>query len=491
MTLTLFELSALLLVATGAFGWLNQRFVHLPHTIGLLVMGLAASLLLVCVELAFPDRQLHEALTGILRQVDFSAALLDGMLAFLLFAGALNVDIAALRERVWAVGAMATAGVLISTVVVATGFWMAGQALGSPVPWAWALVFGALISPTDPVAVLGTLREVEVPGSLQLDLSGESLFNDGVGVVVFMALLGIAQGQHGIDLGEIGRLFALEALGGAALGLATGYLAYRAMHAIDDYSVEVLISLGLVAGTYALADRLHLSGPIAVVVAGLLIGNRGPRYAFSDLTRRYLCGFWTLLDEMLNAVLFLLIGLEVLVLRFDASFAWVLVVAVPLALAARLAAVSVPVLALGRWQGFAAGTIPVMTWGGLRGGISVALALALPETEAKAVILAATYTVVVFSLVVQGLTLARVVAWATPEASEAGSRSWRAAAMRTARSCSSAGSSMCRRPAPSIIARWLRIARRCASVRTVGASLPRMSASSIRIAGWLCAAWRI
>jgi CPA1 family monovalent cation:H+ antiporter len=409
MALSLFELFSLLLATTALFAWVNQRFIRLPHTIGLLLMGLAASLALVGLELLFPAEQLHAELVAILDQVDFSATLLDGMLAFLLFAGALNIDLTALRDRAWAVGVMAIGGVLISTAIVGGGFWLASGWLGSPVPLAWALVFGALISPTDPVAVLGTLKEVRIPESLRLVLSGESLFNDGVAVVVFLALLGIATGSVGVDPVQIGELFALEALGGAVLGLATGYLAYRAMRAIDDYPIEVLISLSLVTGTYALADRLHMSGPIAVVVAGLLIGDRGPAEAFSDLTHRYLFGFWTLIDEMLNAILFLLIGLEVLVLRFDASFFGTMAAAVPLALVARLVAVAIPVVALGRWQRFARGTIPILTWGGLRGGISVALALSLPETDAKPMILAATYTVAVFTLVVQGLTLGRLV----------------------------------------------------------------------------------
>ncbi len=418
MTLSIFELASLLLVATALFGWLNQRFVRLPQTIGLLIMGLAASLLLVGLELAFPGEDLHETLEGVLRQVDFSATLLDGMLAFLLFAGALHVDLAALRDRAWVVGGMATVGVVVSTLLIGGGFWLAASLLGSPVSPAWAFVFGALISPTDPVAVLSTLRQVRVPQSLKLDIAGESLFNDGVGVVVFTMLVAIADSQGGAGAGKLAELFAVEALGGAAFGFATGYLAFRAMRAIDDYPVEVLISLALVTGTYALAARLHLSGPIAVVVAGLLVGNQGPAHAFSDLTQRYLFGFWTLIDEMLNAVLFLLIGLEVLVLRFDSSFAWVVVAAVPLALAARLAAVTLAVGTLAPWQQFVPGTVAVLTWGGLRGGISVALALSLPETEAKAPILAATYAVVVFAIVVQGLTLQRLVVRVTGQSGD-------------------------------------------------------------------------
>jgi CPA1 family monovalent cation:H+ antiporter len=409
--LSAFDLIAVLLVLTAAFGWINHRLIRLPHTIGLLVMGLGASLVLIGVELAFPDVALYEDLTGIIRQIDFQDAVLNGMLAFLLFAGALHVNLASLRRRAWAVGTMATAGVIISTAIVGVGFWLIADAVGVPVPFAWALVFGALISPTDPVAVLSTLREVDVPQTLETDMTGESLFNDGVGVVVFTVLVAVAAGAEGgrIDLLHIGELFFVEALGGAVLGLVTGYVAYRAMRAIDDYPIEVLISLALVAGTYTLAAKLHMSGPIAVVVAGLLVGNRGPSHALSEETQQYLFGFWTLIDEVLNSVLFLLIGLEVLVLRLDPSFAWLAVFAVPLALCGRFFAVSVPVLILSATQSFVRGTIPVLTWGGLRGGISIALALSLPEVEEKSLILAATYAVALFTIIVQGLSLRALV----------------------------------------------------------------------------------
>lgn len=410
--MSIFELSALLLSLSAVLGWVNLRFLRMPHTIGLLVMGLAASLLLVLLEVAYPEEQLHDALVAALRQIDFSATVMEGMLAFLLFAGALHVDFGALRSRASSVALMASAGVLVSTAVVGVGLWLLADSLGVPVPLAWALVFGALISPTDPVAVLSTLKVVQVPPALETEMKGESLFNDGTGVVLFTVLLAVAVGTgegHAAPtpLGIL-RLFLVEAGGGAMLGAAAGWLAYRMMREVDDYPTETLITLGLVTGTYALGSALHLSGPIAVVVAGLLVGNRGPRDALSDETQRHLFGFWTLLDEILNSVLFLLIGLEVLVLRFEPGFAPIAAGAVILSLAGRFAAVSVPVLALRRRLAFGPGTIPLLTWGGLRGGISVALALSLPETEVKPVLLAATYAVVVFSIAVQGSTLARV-----------------------------------------------------------------------------------
>ena len=409
--LSVFDLISILLVLTAAFGWINHRFIGLPHSIGLLVMGLGASLVLIAVELAFPRILLYADLAAVIRQIDFQETVLNGMLAFLLFAGALHVDLSVLRERAWTVGAMATVGVIISTAVVGVGMWLAGKALGIPVPLAWALVFGALISPTDPLAVLSVLKAVKVPKTLEIEMTGESLFNDGVGVVIFLALLAAAANADGsFGLVHIGELFVVEALGGGLLGLVTGYAAYRAMRAIDDYAIEVLLSLALVTGTYALAGKLHMSGPIAMVVAGLLIGNHGKRDALSDVTQRYLFSFWTLIDDILNSVLFLLIGLEVLVLRLDPSVAWLAVLAVPLALCARLFAVSIPVFALSASHTFVRGTIPVLTWGGLRGGISIALALSIPEVQEKSAILAATYAVVLFTVIIQGLSLRAVAA---------------------------------------------------------------------------------
>ncbi len=324
MLVTAFEIISILLVLTAAFGWINHRFIKLPHTIGLLVMGLGASLVLVGTNYALPGALLFNDLEGIVRQIDFQATVLNGMLAFLLFAGAMHVNLSVLWLRAWPVISMATIGTIISTFVVGVGFWIIARALQVPIPFAWTLVFGALISPTDPVAVLSTLKLVRVPQTLEIDMAGESLFNDGVGVVIFTVLLAAAVGADGagLDALHIGRLVFVEALGGAALGLAMGYIAYRAMRAIDDYPVEVLISLALVTGTYTLAAKLHFSGPIAVVVAGLLIGTHAPRDALSDETQRHLFGFWALIDEILNSVLFLLIGLEVLVLRLDLSFAW-------------------------------------------------------------------------------------------------------------------------------------------------------------------------
>ena len=404
-----FDLIASLLTATAIFAWINQRFLRLPPNIGLLVMGLCTSLLLTGIEYVIPSTSVYNALENTICQIDFRKAVMDGMLAFLLFAGALHVDFGRLHSRAMFVGILATVGVIISMVIVAAGLSGVAALLGLPVSFAWALVFGALIAPTDPVAVLTILKSADIPEILETDMSGEALFNDGIGVVLFTIALQAAVSSGGLDLPEAGQLLLVEAGGGALLGLITGYIAYRALQAIDDASVEVLISLALVTGTYALANKLHMSGPVAVVVAGVLIGNRAASYAMSDLTRRYVFGFWTLTDDILNAVLFLLIGLEVLVIGFDPTFLPVWIVAVPLVLLARFLAVAGPVLVLSRWKDFVRGTIPVLTWGGLRGGISVALALSLPDSPARPTILAATYAVVLFTVIVQGLSLNWVI----------------------------------------------------------------------------------
>ncbi len=336
---------------------------------------------------------------------------MEGMLAFLLFAGALHVDFSFLKSQAWAIGLMASFGVILSTFIVGFGMYYLSGLLGVQVPFIWSLVFGALISPTDPVAVLSLLKSINVPAALEAKIAGESLFNDGVGVVVFVILLTIATATGGdeITVLEIAELFVVEAIGGAVLGGVTGWLAYRAMSTMDEHMLEILVSLGVVAATYALALRFHLSGPIAVVITGLLIGNRGARIAMSEHTQKSLFGFWELIDEMLNSVLFLLIGLEVLVISLDPAFSWLALATIPLVVFSRFISVSTPILLLSIRQTFSAGAIPVLTWGGLRGGISVALALSLPAIPEKSLLLSCTYAVVLFSIIIQGLTVKTVV----------------------------------------------------------------------------------
>lgn len=436
--LSLFEIAALLLVLSAALSWLNHAYLKLPHTIGLLVMALLTSFVIIAMEALFPVLQVYETLTGAIGQIDFNETLMKGMLGFLLFAGALHVDIGKLRNAKWAIGSMATFGVVLSTFIVGTGFFFLTKLFGVDIPYIWALVFGALISPTDPVAVLSILKTVKMPKSLETKIAGESLFNDGVGVVVFTLIVAIATGaagghamleqwdvagpimasttgaHPGVGVLDVIELFLVDAVGGAILGGIAGFIGYKMMARIDEHAIEVLISLALVAGTYAIAQNInilghHLSGPIAVVVAGLMIGNKGAAFAMSEHTREYLFGFWEMIDEILNSVLFLLIGLEILVLGLSSDFLLITLLAIPLVLIARLCAVFVPMKVIGTFKNFTKGAIPVLTWGGVRGGISVALALSLPDNEYKPLILTATYGIVIFSIIAQGLTVKKVV----------------------------------------------------------------------------------
>ncbi|WP_394196930.1 cation:proton antiporter [Litoreibacter albidus] len=403
------QIASLLLVLAAAFGTVNYLFLKLPSAIGILIVALLASLAIMALDLVAPQLGVATEVRAVVKSIDFSEALLEGMLGLLLFAGALHVKLADLKGEWRVVALMATLGVGLSTVIAGFGFaWMTGM------PIMIALVFGALISPTDPVAVLGVLRQANLKKSMETQIAGESLFNDGVGYVVFLVLVGVAfpaldahgEAHGGGGLSAAAQLFLQEAVGGALLGVVLGFLTFRVMRRIDDYALEVLITLALAFGGYSLAVYLHLSGPVMAVCAGLLIGDVGSKYGMSETTRRYVDGFWQLIDEILNAVLFLLIGVEVFAVAFSVDGIVAGVFAIALALVARFVAVSVPVLLLRPFRGFSKGVIPIMTWGGLKGGISVALALSLPEGEWKPVILTATYVVVIFSIIVQGLTVA-------------------------------------------------------------------------------------
>lgn len=411
---SLFELIALLLTAAAALSWVNRRFLGMPRSIGLLVMAIAAAGLLLLADAAWPRAHLLRQLRETLSRVTFDALVMDGLLAFLLFAGALQVDLGALRRRALQVFALAFVGTILSTAVVGLGAWAVARALELPVTLPWALVFGALISPTDPVAVSSTLRQVALPESLETELQGESLLNDGIGIVLFLVALRFATHAGGTDAAAVARLLATEALGGVALGVATGGIAYLAMRTVDDPPVEILVSLALVTATYALASRLALSGPLATVAAGLLIGEKAPRDALSDTSRRVVFGFWATIDEVLNALLFLLIGVEVLVIGFEGVSPTFALAAIPIALLARLVAVSVPLPFLAGLGGVSVRNVPLLTWAGVRGGVSIALALSLPEGAAKPDLLAATYAVAIFTIVVQGLTLPAVARRTVP-----------------------------------------------------------------------------
>lgn len=405
--MTLFNLFALLITATALLSYINIRFLRLPTPIGAMVAALSLSLLLIL--LGSVGLGVAGWAESILDRLDFGSLLMDGMLSFLLFAGALHVDMSNLLERRWAILSLATVGVILSTILVGGGFYLLSSVLGVGITWPYALLFGALISPTDPIAVLGILRSAGAPRTMEAKIIGESLFNDGVGVVVFSLLLGWAVRGEPLSLGGPMALFLKEAAGGALFGLFLGYLAYRLVRAVDDRTVEVLVTLALVSGGYSLAGALHTSGPIAMVVAGLFIGNHGRLLGMSPHTREHLDTFWELLDEILNAMLFVLIGLEVLVLRISLAYFLVAAATIPLVLAVRFASVGLPISILRLVRSYGRGSVTLMTWAGLRGGISIALALSIPESPQRSPILFATYGVVLFSILVQGLTVHRAV----------------------------------------------------------------------------------
>jgi len=334
---------------------------------------------------------------------------MQGMLSFLLFAGALHINLNDLAKQKWVISSLATVGILTSTFIVGGASYFLLNQLGIELSFIYCLLFGALISPTDPIAVLGILKSADAPKTLETKIAGESLFNDGVAVVVFIVLLGIATGGHEISASHILLIFLEEAVGGVVFGFSIGWITYQLLKQVDNYQVEILLTLALVMGGYALASAIHVSGPIAVVVAGLLIGNHGRTFGMSDHTREHLDTFWELIDEILNAVLFVLIGLEVLILPFTTDVLMVSLLLIPLLLIARFISVAIPITLMKKRREFTHGAIRILTWGGLRGGISVALALSLPPGEARDVILAITYVIVVFSIVVQGLTIGKLV----------------------------------------------------------------------------------
>ena len=411
-----FSISGILLTLAALFGYANNRWLKLPTTIGIMLISLVFSMVLIGIGSLNPGAEIVDRAQDILDFVDFDDTLLKIMLGYLLFAGALHVNLADLASQKRLIGILATIGVVISTLIVGSAMYLLLQVFGitlgdgQPVPFIYCLLFGSLIAPTDPVAVLGILKTAGAPKSLETKITGESLFNDGVGVVVFLFLLELVRGRiaHGtvnVDWLEATKLFGIEAAGGIGLGLILGYVAFRMLKTIDNYQIEVLITLALVTGGYSLATHLHTSGPLAMVVAGLMIGNQGRTFAMSDTTREHLDKFWELVDEILNALLFALIGLELLVLTLKGSYLAIGVVAIVIALAARFIAVSIPVTLLKPFRDFSPRAIRILTWGGLRGGISVALALAIPQEAGKELFLTATYVIVIFSIAVQGLTL--------------------------------------------------------------------------------------
>ena len=403
----MFDAAIAALVLTALLAWLNQRFAGLPTTIGVMVIALLLSSVLIGLD-QLGYSELRDFAQSLLESIDFSQLLMQGMLSLLLFAAALHVDLSELLEFKWQIATLAVFGTIASTVIIGFALWWLLPLAGVTLPLPYCLIFGALISPTDAIAVMGILRSAGAPRSMELVISGESLFNDGVAVVMFALMVAMATSGEAPTLARGAWLLLVEGGGGIALGLVLGYVTFRLLKSIDSYQEEVLITLAAVLGGYELADRLGVSGPLAMVVAGLIVGNHGRALAMSDKTRQQLDMFWGLLDSILNALLFVLIGLEILVIRFSADLILAGVVAVALTLAARVASVGAPILVFGRVFKLPEGSLKVLTWGALRGGISVALALSLPHGAQRDLVLVLTYAVVLFSILIQGLTIGRI-----------------------------------------------------------------------------------
>ncbi len=409
--MSLFDIIAILITITAIFSYLNFRYLRLPATIGVMLISLVFSIGIILLKYVGLDFTLQAE--HILNRIDFDATLMHGMLSYLLFAGALHVNLEDLAKQKWLIVSLATFGIVVSTFIIGTLTWLALGMLGIEISYIYCLLFGALISPTDPIAVLAILRGAGTPKSLETKITGESLFNDGVGVVVFILISGIIISGQDITFGSVTTLFLEEAVGGAAYGLILGGITYWMLRRVDNYQVEILLTLALVTGGYALATAIHVSGPIAVVVAGLMIGNQGRLLAMSDITREHLDTFWELIDEILNAILFVLIGLEVLIIQFDLNTSIAGFIAVFIVLLGRFISVGVPITVMRKYKEFTPHAIKILTWGGLRGGISVALALSLPASPEREVILTITYFVVIFSILVQGLTISKLIKLST------------------------------------------------------------------------------
>lgn len=412
------ELPAIILTCVSIFGFINHRYLKLPITVGLVLIALVSALIVLGIDSIAPALGVSETVQNWLDEIDFNRTLMHGMLSFLLFAGALHVDLETLIEAKIRVATLATIGVILSTIINGSGFYFLCHLFGIQIDYLLCLIFGAVVSPTDPVAVLALLKRVKVPKKLEATVAGESLFNDGVAVVIYSILVTVAFGAsiggggHALGASEIVGLFVREAFGGALLGIVCGYFAFLLMRRMDDYVIEVITTIALVTGAYTIALHLHISGPIAMVVAGVFIGNTGRRLAMSEETRSHVTQFWHLVDEILNAALFVLIGFQIIMLSYQISILVISVLCVPLAVGARWLAVFTPLQVLSRLVEKPRGDVIILTWAGLRGGISVALALSLPDISAKPLILTATYTVVVFSILIQGLTIEKVIRWA-------------------------------------------------------------------------------
>ena len=395
----------------SVFGYLNARFIKLPTTIGLMLISIVFSLGVLLIGNYYPDILAYE--NKLMSQIDFRDIVLNGILSFLLFAGALQVDVSKLKEQRWPVLIFSTLGVLISTFLVGALLYYTLVFLHNSIPFLHCLLFGALISPTDPVAIMGILKKAGIIKSLEVKIVGESLFNDGVGYVLFLTILGILQSGTGIgsaNISDISFLFLKEMGGGLFLGALLGWLTYKALSRIDDYEVEVMITLAMVMGGYSFADMLGFSGPITMVVGGLFIGRRiGDKKMVSEKSETYVNKFWQLIDVLFNALLFLLIGLEFITVDFTKPAIIAGIISIPVVILSRYISLKALILLMYKWVPFESKTTLVMTWGGLRGGISIAMALSLPDSVSRTLLITITYIIVIFSILVQGLTLEKVV----------------------------------------------------------------------------------
>ena len=404
----LFTIITFLVVLSGIFGYINIRFLKMPQTIGLMILAIMFSLTLIIANYFFPLYfHFTEELVG---RINFSEVLLDVMLSFLLFAGALHTDTNLLKKERRSIGIFSFFGVLISTISIAGLLFFFLQVIDQPTHFIFCLLFGALISPTDPIAVLGILTKAKVPKKIEINIVGESLFNDGIGVVIFLSIIEvIRKGVENFGVGDILLLLLREAGGGIVFGLLLGYITYLLLKSIDHYETEVIITLAAVMGGYLLASYLHISGPLAIVVTGLYIGGHNRRQAaMSETTELYVDKFWELIDVLMNAVLFVLIGLEILLIDFNIKYLLIGITAIPFVLLSRYLALRIPLLLSRKWIEMDRKSLLLMTWGGLRGGLSIAMALSLTKDEPKEMFVFITYVVVLFSLVVQGLTVGKL-----------------------------------------------------------------------------------
>lgn len=406
--MSFYQVIEALVVISAIFAYVNKKLFQLPLTIGLMFLSTLLSLTLLVLNFFYPD--LLTPITKIIKELDFSSIVLDILLSFLLFAGALHTDYAQLRKNKISIILFAFFGVIISTFLVAGTLYFLTGFIGVQIPFLYCLLFGALISPTDPIAVLGILTKANVPKTAEINIVGESLFNDGIGVVLFVSLLAIiTKGFDNINFVDIPILFFKEAGGGVLLGFVLGYCIYYTLKSIDDYETEVMITLAAVMGGNWLAQYLHISGPLAMVVAGLMTGNKTKREVMSDLTSTYVEKFWHLIDVMMNAILFVLIGLKILSIRFEWSFLWLSLLMIPLLILCRYIALSIPFHLSKKWLIISKKTLMLMTWGGLRGGLSIAMALSISESiTVKDELVFITYVIVMFSIFIQGLTVGTV-----------------------------------------------------------------------------------